>query len=196
MLDGVQIPLGKGQFWGKWAPIVKCRDTLRSPVWKQLNRLNLLFGLWTRVGRRKHKFNCILQVAPMCPPMWTVRLQWWCSINVKLLWPLVICAATLPYLLYPMWCLLWDLSDNGESPNDVSHCLWLFEDHTWWLTLHQGLGLGLEAKVLAWDQDLIQWVFDCDLLLLLKVLNVNLILICRTRCQGPGLGLRLRLESF
>jgi len=28
------------------------------------------FGLWTRVGRRKHKFNCIRQVAPMCPPMW------------------------------------------------------------------------------------------------------------------------------
>ena len=25
------------------------------------------FGLWTRVGRRKHKFNHISQVAPMCP---------------------------------------------------------------------------------------------------------------------------------
>ena len=27
----------------------------------------LLFRLWTRVGRRKHKFNCISQVAPMYP---------------------------------------------------------------------------------------------------------------------------------
>jgi len=30
---GVQIPHGKGQFWGwKWRPIVKYRDTLQSPV--------------------------------------------------------------------------------------------------------------------------------------------------------------------
>jgi len=29
---GVQIPRGKGQFLGKGAPIVKYRDTLRSPV--------------------------------------------------------------------------------------------------------------------------------------------------------------------
>jgi len=25
------------------------------------------FGLWTRVGRRRHKFSRIRQVAPMCP---------------------------------------------------------------------------------------------------------------------------------
>jgi len=29
--------------------------------------MDLPFGLWTRVGRRKHKFNHIRQVAPMCP---------------------------------------------------------------------------------------------------------------------------------
>jgi len=29
--------------------------------------IDLPFGLWTRVGRRKHKFNHIRQVAPMCP---------------------------------------------------------------------------------------------------------------------------------
>jgi len=28
---------------------------------------NMPFGLWTRVGRRKHKFNHIRQVAPMRP---------------------------------------------------------------------------------------------------------------------------------
>ena len=28
VLDGVQIPRGKGQFWGKGAPIVKYRDFL------------------------------------------------------------------------------------------------------------------------------------------------------------------------
>ena len=36
--------------------------------------IDLLFGLWTRVGRRKHKFNC--QVAPMCHPMWAH----WCHL--------------------------------------------------------------------------------------------------------------------
>jgi len=30
--------------------------------------IDLPFGLWTWVGRRKHKFNRICQVAPMCPP--------------------------------------------------------------------------------------------------------------------------------
>jgi len=29
--------------------------------------VDLPFGLWTRVGRRKHKFNRIRQVAPTCP---------------------------------------------------------------------------------------------------------------------------------
>jgi len=32
--------------------------------------IDLPFRLWTRVGWRKHKFNCICQVAPMCPPIW------------------------------------------------------------------------------------------------------------------------------
>jgi len=29
--------------------------------------IDLPFGLWTQVGRKKHKFNRICQVAPMCP---------------------------------------------------------------------------------------------------------------------------------
>jgi len=29
--------------------------------------IDLPFGLWTRVGQRKQKFNYIRQVAPMCP---------------------------------------------------------------------------------------------------------------------------------
>jgi len=33
--------------------------------------IDLPLRLWTLVGRRKHKFNGICQVAPMCPPMWT-----------------------------------------------------------------------------------------------------------------------------
>jgi len=37
---------------------VNCAKTAES--------IDLPFGLWTRVGRRKHKFNRIRQVAPMC----------------------------------------------------------------------------------------------------------------------------------
>ena len=29
--------------------------------------IDLLFVLWNRMGQRKHKFNRIRQVAPMCP---------------------------------------------------------------------------------------------------------------------------------
>jgi len=34
---------------------------------KMAEPIDLPFGLWTRVGRRKHKFSRIHQVAPMCP---------------------------------------------------------------------------------------------------------------------------------
>jgi len=59
---GVHIPHGQGQFWGEGRPIVNYKDTLRSSVQKRLN--------WSRcrLGRRKHNFNRIRQVAPMCPP--------------------------------------------------------------------------------------------------------------------------------
>ena len=33
---------------------------------KTAEQIDLPFGLWTRVGRRKHKFNRIRQVAPTC----------------------------------------------------------------------------------------------------------------------------------
>jgi len=57
-------PMGRGNF-GEGAPIVKYRDFLLCKNgWAE--PINLPFGLWTRVGRRKHKFNRIHQVAPMC----------------------------------------------------------------------------------------------------------------------------------
>jgi len=48
--------------------------------------IDLPYGLWTRVGRRKHKFNHICQVAPMYPTTlcselykngWTDRFAVW-----------------------------------------------------------------------------------------------------------------------
>jgi len=45
VLQGVQIPHEKDQFWGaNWRTIVKYRDTLRSSVQKQLNRSRCHLG--------------------------------------------------------------------------------------------------------------------------------------------------------
>jgi len=40
-----------------------CRELRRNLA----ELIDLSFGLWTRVGRRKHKFDRIRQVAPVCP---------------------------------------------------------------------------------------------------------------------------------
>jgi len=72
--------------------------------------IDLPFGLWTQVGRRKHKFNCIRQVAPVWPPM---RAHWRrpsadaMPPHVKLLWPLVIIRlhCSTMYRLDSMVCL-------------------------------------------------------------------------------------------
>jgi len=46
--------------------------------------IEMPFGLKTRVGRRKHKFNCICQVAPILVPPgnynWTIRLLRRCGL--------------------------------------------------------------------------------------------------------------------
>jgi len=34
---------------------------------KMAESIDLLFGLWTQVSQRKHKFNPICQMVPMCP---------------------------------------------------------------------------------------------------------------------------------
>ena len=55
---------------------------------KMAEPIDLQFGLWTRVGRRKLKFSRIHHVAPMCPHVnhpSVVAMQPY----VKLLWPLV-----------------------------------------------------------------------------------------------------------
>jgi len=75
--------LGYGLGWaqGSTSSIIFARwcqcARQHSACKKRLNRttepIDLPFGLWTMVGRRKHKFNRILQVAPMCPHM---RAHW------------------------------------------------------------------------------------------------------------------------
>jgi len=42
--EGSDFPMGRGNFEGEGRPIVKYRDTLRSPVRKRLNRSRCLLG--------------------------------------------------------------------------------------------------------------------------------------------------------
>jgi len=56
----------RGNF-GERAAVVKYRNFRPCTVQKRLNRSICHLSLWTRVGRRKHRFNRIRQVAPMCP---------------------------------------------------------------------------------------------------------------------------------
>jgi len=66
---GVQIPIRRGNFEGEGASHCKVGLSGHSAVIcvKTAEPIETPFGLWTRVSRRKHKFNRIRQVAPMCP---------------------------------------------------------------------------------------------------------------------------------
>jgi len=61
-----QIPYAKGQLLVKDMHGHARRLSAVSCA-KIAEPIDLPFRLWTRMGRRKHKFNCIRQVAPMCP---------------------------------------------------------------------------------------------------------------------------------
>jgi len=66
-LDGARSPHGNGRIFWKEAPIVEYKDFLLDvSCAKTAGPMDLRFGLWTQVGRKKHKFNRIRQVAPMC----------------------------------------------------------------------------------------------------------------------------------
>jgi len=73
-LDGVQIPLGRCNFWRKRAPNVIVQGLSAVSCAKTDEPIDLPFWLWTRVSRRKHKFNRIspagrLPMCPRCPVM-------------------------------------------------------------------------------------------------------------------------------
>jgi len=97
---GVQIPHEKGQFWGKWSPIVKYRDFLPWAVKKPLNwsicRLSCGLG-WAKGNTSSIVFARWRQCAIPCGhigPTWRIRLNRPSAAAmrsyVKLLWPLVI----------------------------------------------------------------------------------------------------------
>jgi len=114
-------------------PAVKCA--------KIAELIDLPFGLWTLVGRRKHKFNCICQVAPVSPygrahhigATWGMRLNRLSAAAmrpyVRLLWPLVVLLLSKPswkqlhhvkkksatLLLTPNFAKCWPSCQNSFS---------------------------------------------------------------------------------
>ena len=44
---------------------------------KNAEPIKMPFGLWTRMGRRKHEFNCIHQVVPMCTSSIVIVFAMW-----------------------------------------------------------------------------------------------------------------------
>jgi len=78
VLDGVQIPLGRGNFEGeKRQPIVKYMESLPWAVRKQLNRSRCHFGCglgWVQESR--HKMWVHIGV---CEYDWGIHVWWWRS---------------------------------------------------------------------------------------------------------------------
>jgi len=92
---GVQILHGKGYFWGgRHAPI--CPMTVQ----KMAEPIDLLFGLWTRVGRKMHKFSHFARWRQCAHMGGHIGVTWRIWLNrlsaaamrpyVKLLWSFVI----------------------------------------------------------------------------------------------------------
>jgi len=54
-------PPWEGAMFGERAPIVKYTEFLLSAVQKTVEPIDLPFGLWTRLGQRKHKFNALVR---------------------------------------------------------------------------------------------------------------------------------------
>jgi len=100
----------KGQFGGERAANCKVWGLSAMSCAEMAEPMDLPSGLWTRVGRRKHRFNHIRQVTPMCPH----ERAYWCHLAnmiessvcmrrrprsyVKLLWPLVLVSCGSVYL--------------------------------------------------------------------------------------------------
>ena len=64
-LDGIQIPHEMGKFLGEGIAHCKVQGLSAVSCAETAEPIDLPLGLWSRVGRRKHKFNRIRQVVPM-----------------------------------------------------------------------------------------------------------------------------------
>jgi len=64
--EGPHLPMGRGNFGGNEEPIVSIVTFSRERA-RTTEPIDFPFGLWTRVGQKKHRFIHIRQVAPLCP---------------------------------------------------------------------------------------------------------------------------------
>ena len=64
---GSRSPICEGAILGERGAHCKVQRLSTMSCAKTAEPTDLLCGLWTQVGRKKHMFNRICQVAPMCP---------------------------------------------------------------------------------------------------------------------------------
>jgi len=57
---------------------------------KMVELIEVPFGLWTRVGVRRHVLDGGITLSPRGEYDWTVHVWRWCGLFVKLLWPVVL----------------------------------------------------------------------------------------------------------
>ena len=54
---GPRCPMGRGNFEGKERPIVRCKDSSAVSCAKTAELIEMLLGMWTWVGPRKHEVH-------------------------------------------------------------------------------------------------------------------------------------------
>jgi len=84
ILDAALTIHAKGQLLRKKKMLGHARRHTAASCTKMAEPIDLRFGLWSRMGRRQHKFNRMRQVAPMCPHGWA---HWRHLVNTRLNYP-------------------------------------------------------------------------------------------------------------
>jgi len=127
VLEWVQIPRGKGQFWGKGSPIVKYKDFLPWVVQKLLNRLiwHLGCGLWWAEGSTSSIIfarwcQCAHMEGHIVPPGkydWTIHLRWRCSLMSNYFDHLFTYVGQLFLSASLQWCCKISMFLTSKSPD-------------------------------------------------------------------------------
>jgi len=86
---GPDPPCKRAILRGKEAAHCKVEGPSQVSCAKTAEPIEMPFGMWTRVGPRKHALEWRCTLAQPSESDWTVHVRWQCSLFVKLLWPFV-----------------------------------------------------------------------------------------------------------
>jgi len=124
VLDGVQIPHNKGQFWGKRLPIVKYWNFLPWAVQKQLNQLTCCLGGGLRWDEESTcsivfaRWRQCSHIGGHIGTTWRIQLNHPSAAAmqsyVKFLWPLVYLSNTFRQKVTPATAALYSINNKGH----------------------------------------------------------------------------------